>query len=484
MSGLPANFPCPWCGMSYPAKPVLIGKTVRCKGCRNAFILQEDGVARKHVDPGQPAPAAPAQPPASAAVPAPVRPAPPASAPAPAAIAPRPPTQPAVVPPRPAPAKPAPPVAEDEVIEFGDPPKPASSPTPPPAPAADAVETRMPPPDRGSAPKSERLAKARKGKTEQMEAARAKIAADLAAVAAKAANSETAKREERKSERIPKVGSGAAAKPGSDGKQRTRKIVLTDEGMRLHRERLMWVVGSVVAVGVIVLLMMVFSFRSGIRAELDAYTAPVADTRFMAYGSAVRARAWLAATPSQPGGTAIALDLSDAEFTAQRTIDMAPLKDALAQLKGLRPLPGTGMWVAPADATKAATAIAAAPGESPVKALARTRIRAVELSAWAAKLGLDDEDRAVVLDLVAGTPSKDGIDIPRRILDDGEVPEKLLVRAFSGRKGDLRLDLGPPPYKAFSGPYRGLMLRIEGVGWPASWKVLELAALVGDKKRD
>ncbi len=39
------TFACPHCGQSYPIKPVLIGKVVRCTGCKNPFRLREDGIA-------------------------------------------------------------------------------------------------------------------------------------------------------------------------------------------------------------------------------------------------------------------------------------------------------------------------------------------------------------------------------------------------------------------------------------------------------
>jgi hypothetical protein len=43
--GMSGTFPCPWCGTSYPMRPVLVGRTVRCTTCRNAFALRADGQA-------------------------------------------------------------------------------------------------------------------------------------------------------------------------------------------------------------------------------------------------------------------------------------------------------------------------------------------------------------------------------------------------------------------------------------------------------
>lgn len=41
------TFTCPHCATPYPVKPVLIGRVVRCTGCRQPFCLQADGTARK-----------------------------------------------------------------------------------------------------------------------------------------------------------------------------------------------------------------------------------------------------------------------------------------------------------------------------------------------------------------------------------------------------------------------------------------------------
>jgi hypothetical protein len=91
MSG---TFPCPHCGAQYPRKPVLVGKTVRCTSCKNAFILRDNGIADK-VQPAPlpvaaptPTPEAPARPSASApevSSPSPSAPLPAISGPTPAA---------------------------------------------------------------------------------------------------------------------------------------------------------------------------------------------------------------------------------------------------------------------------------------------------------------------------------------------------------------------------------------------------------------
>jgi hypothetical protein len=69
-----ATFACPHCGATYPVKPVLVGRAVRCTACKKPFRLREDGIADAIAEPPVPAVApAPAAPPApEPAPPAPV----------------------------------------------------------------------------------------------------------------------------------------------------------------------------------------------------------------------------------------------------------------------------------------------------------------------------------------------------------------------------------------------------------------------------
>jgi hypothetical protein len=66
-------FACPHCGASYPRKPVLVGKVVRCTKCRNPFKLRPDGIADAVVESG-PVDTKPEAKPAEAAKPAPAAP--------------------------------------------------------------------------------------------------------------------------------------------------------------------------------------------------------------------------------------------------------------------------------------------------------------------------------------------------------------------------------------------------------------------------
>lgn len=476
MSGLPATFPCPWCGMSYPAKPVLVGKAVRCKGCRNAFVLQPEGHAIKVEDP----PAAPAP---AAAPPAPQAAAPVPVAPPPVPVRPPPPTPP---PPRP------PPVAVIEPISVVAPaPKPpAPVPVPRPRPsapaaspgddvldldapsAADVVEvlpqakTLTPPPNKPS----ERVAKR---KTEHLEAARAQMAAQLAEVAEKAANTEVAKREEKKSQRIAKAGGTAvpsSAKP-------SRKAVLSGQGEQHHREMVRMWSGVGIAAAVVLLLIFVFSLRSNVREGLDYYASPVPNeqNRYPVLGDALRSRAWLASAPSMPGGPMLATDLSDASLAAERPIDLETLKPVLAELKDLRLDAALDAWIAPKDLDRARVAVGERRGADAVQAMVVARIRHVPHSKVVERMGLTPEDLILVLDLLAGTPPQTSEPFAKRMLDLGEVPTRLVLRSFTGRKGSLLQDIGRPPYRPVQAAYTGVLMRIEGNGWPIGWRVLYLS---------
>ena len=416
MSGLPDTFPCPWCGMSYPARPVLVGKAVRCKGCRNGFVLQADGVATRIQEPPSPSPSVT---PAAASV-------------SPAA-SPRAPEQKQV---------------EDVVV------LPAPAPAPPPVP-----------------PRSERVAKR---KTEQLEAARAQMAAQLAEIQQKAANSGEAKREERKSERLAKV--GTAVPSSGEAKRSARHAVLTGEGERQHRESRLWLAWLGAAAVIALLLVSVSSLRSSAREALQRYAAPVAAelNRYPLLGQELRARAWLVSASSMENGPFLATDLTDATFGSERSIAFEPLAATLAELKGLRLDPGLGLWLAPAELDKARLLAAGRSGAEAAKLLLPAKLRHAQHSQVLQKLGLADEDALIVVDLLTGEPPRDGEAIAKRLLDRGELPDRVIVRPFHGRRGSLLVDNGRPPYTPVQGPYAGSILRFEGSQWPIGWRVLHL----------
>ncbi len=436
MSGLPDTFSCPWCSMSYPARLVLVGKAVRCKGCRNGFVLQADGVATKIGAPPTQATSRPSAP-APADDVLDLTPDPPAPKPPATALD----IEDAIV------------LARKSLVEevVVQPPKPA-----PPA----------------AQPRSERVMKR---KTEQLEAARAQMAAQLADIQQQAAESDIAKREERKSERIAKSG-GTATGSSGEAKRSARHPILTGEGERRHRELRLWGVWLGAAAVVVLLLLFVFSFTSSTRETLQRYAAPVetGQNHYPLLGELLRARAWLATARSMRNGPLLATDLSDASFGAERTIAFEPLAPLLAGLKGLRLDDGLGLWLAPADLDKARLLTAGRTGAEAVKLLVAARIRHAVHSQVVQKLGLSDEDTVIVLDLLTGTTPQDGEPITKRILDLGELPDRVVVRPFRGRRGSMLVDIGRPPYKTVQGAYSGVILRFEGARWPIGWQVLHL----------
>lgn len=494
--------------MSYPARPVLVGKAVRCKGCRNGFVLQADGVATKIQEP-PPSQVTVSQVSAAAAPPPAVTPKPPA--PPPAVVPPKPPAPPAAAP-RPSPPAqpskpPAPAAPDDDVLDLTpEPPKPKPRPAPapvvPPAPrpAAPALEVEdvvvlakksladdvvVPPKPMEAAsvqtpkpapaaapPKSERVAKR---KTEHLEAARAQMAAQLADIQQKAAESEVAKREERKSERIAKSG-GTATPSSGDAKRSARHAILTGEGERRHRETRLWWVWLGAAAAIVLLLMFVFNLSSATREALQRYAAPVEaeQNRYPLLGDVLRARAWLATAKSMGNGPLLATDLSDASFGAERAIAFEPLAAQLAELKGLRLDENLGLWVAPADLDKVRALVAGRTGVEAAKALIPAKVRHAVHSQVVQKLALSDEDTVIVLDLLTGVAPRDGEPITKRILDLGELPDRVVVRPFRGRRGSMLVDIGRPPYKPVQGAYFGVILRFEGARWPIGWRVLHL----------
>ncbi len=341
------------------------------------------------------------------------------------------------------------------------------SPKPP-----EGIVVQTPKPATAAQPKSERVAKR---KTEHLEAARAQMAAQLADIQQKAAESEVAKREERKSERIAKSGGTATASSG-DANRSARHAILTGEGERRHREMRLWWVWLGAAAAVVLLLVFVFNLSSSTREALQRYAAPVEaeQNRYPLLGDVLRARAWLATAKSMRSGPLLATDLSDASFGAERAIAFEPLAPMIAELKGLRLDDDLGLWLAPADLDKARILAAGRAGAEAAKLLVAARMRHAVHSQVVQKLGLSDEDAVIVFDLLTGTAPRDGEPITKRILDLGELPDRVVVRPFRGRRGSMLVDIGRPPYKPVQGAYYGAILRFEGGRWPIGWRVLHL----------
>lgn len=458
MSGTPASFACPWCGASFPFKPEVVGKPVRCPKCKNALVVQADGTARKLQAAAAPAAAAPAAartPPAPAAKGA-TAPRAASGAPARAPAAPaaaRAPAQPAApVPPRPQASSSPAPAKPDDNIDFD-----AGLPSTPASPPA-AVQ-----------PKTTRTIKR---KSEHMEAVRQQLSASLKDLQDKAAASEVAKREEKRlTDRI--------ARPGAKGKDAKREVqaVLTGEGEREGRRLAWWILGAACVLALALAWWIIASLPDARRDALAAYAAPVppAQNRYPALGNAARARAWLAGAPSMPQGPAIAIDLDDARFGEERRIDLGPRADSIRALKGLQYDAERGLWYPAAEAARVAELVGPRRGAAAVKALAAARIKAIDHEELVRGWNLGADDAALLLDLLLGTPPADGWPVGVRMRERGEVPNQLVVLPFAGERGVLLTDRGHPPYVRHQGPYRGALLRIEGADWPRGWRLLYLA---------
>jgi hypothetical protein len=461
-----ATFVCPYCSASYPRKPVLVGRAVRCTTCKNAFRLREDGIADKI----EMAEAAPAQPPApSVAAPAPIQPpAPiPTSVPkesresaAPAALA-APPAQAA-------PGKPKLPSTGWGLnldVEVDQPDAPAA----PSAPAS--IPTRSPPatiksplPD-GTATtrKSERM------NAQQMEARRA-MAATLATSMSEALKSEAVKREVQ----------GEKAKAKAEGQVgKIGPAVLTNQGVEEAKSRRALWLGFVGALVIGAGLYWLLFSSSPQRAALEAYTAEVDSDRVRAGKriQSIQERAWLITLPPADIGVPPMVDMRDARIGATRTITLTKAKDLIVSIKGLVPVEPGPVWIAPDRIAAVDDLRRPEQKESAfIAAVLKKEKKAVSHPALLealVKTGMTEEDARVVdLFLRGRTDAKGNNTIAKRWLD-GDIPATLQITRFAGTRGSLLLARGAT-FKTQDVEYEGRIARFVSPGWPSEWKVLTI----------
>ena len=293
------TFVCPHCGASYPRKPVLVGRAVRCTTCKNAFRLREDGIADAIEMPGQPAAAAepPPPPPSPPPPPPPQRPA--AASPPRGASAPARPLIPLTLPPglgaspKPKPGAPAGPAfaleEEIEVVEVAAE-RPAAAAAPAASAGAPAKHAGAPAKSSASGPRSSDGARRSSDSltSEQQEARRA-MAATLATSMSAALKAETLKNEEQ------------SAKTGASAEGRVGKIgpaILTGEGVRTARLRRTWWLIAIAACAVLGGCSWLVLHRSPARDALYRYSAAVEGVRNRTDRlTAIQERAWLVALP-------------------------------------------------------------------------------------------------------------------------------------------------------------------------------------------
>lgn len=501
-----ATFACPHCGASYPRKPVLVGRAVRCTTCKNAFRLREDGIADK-VEMDAPAPAQPT------AAPVPVTP-------PPAAV------QPSAPPPSPKPDVPVKPAAPKLAatgwglnldVEVEEPAAKAAAPTK--AAAASAPTKSEPPPaavksplpkDGTSPRKSERMT------VQQMEARRA-MSATLATSMSEALKSEAVKREEQ----------GEKAKAKVEGRVgRIGPAVLTGQGVEEAKSSRLFLLGTI---GVLLLgaaaYWLLFT-DSPERAGLNAYTAEVDPKRIRAGErvQAIQARAWLTGLPPAFVGVPPLIDVRDARIGSTRAINLTAAKELFASLKGLVPVEPGPVWVPPERL--AAINDLRRPDQKPeafIAAVLKREKKAVSNPAFLDQLiktGMSKEDADIVdlfirgrittattepvvtpnipesttpvevegkpdapkpveakpLAVPAAMPTSSSTDNTNPIVKrwmDGDVPTSMLITKFSGTRGTMLLSRGQS-FKTAEVEYDGKLVRFTGAGWPDEWKVLSI----------
>lgn len=403
-----STFPCPHCGATYPLKPVLIGKVVRCTTCKNPFRLGPDGVAVK-VESATPAPAA---------------------------------------------ASPTPPPAP-------------SAPTPPPA----KVVTPSGQPKRNTErivlsgrQHEQRKAMAASLSTAMGDALRAEAVAEAETVA-QPGRPATEKR--TRSARL-----GAAG-----GKGRPGPAVLTGEGEREAANTRRWLLGAVAVVALLALIGWLLTYDGPRRQALEDFVAvvPAKDNVYGRRAEAIQARAWLTADAPGGGGVAPFIDLSRARLARVQSAPGAALLDALDKVKDLTWIAPPGVWInLPAEGRRLA---AAHPGrEAFLREAAKAKLIVLDPAGLRKHLvagGRDELVARVAVALVQGETAPGRNELSARLAQ--KPPERVESCEFSGAGGLLLVDTGSG-YQTRERPFRGVLVRFVGAGWPDGWRVLALEA--------
>jgi len=472
------TFTCPHCQASYPFKPVLIGRPVRCTTCRQAFQLGADGIAvpvaanlvatnrvptravdgtrtRTPLPPSSQAlvrRSGKTPPPSTAAaaspVPAPAKPAPAPVVTTPAAAKPAPAPAPAKPAPAPAPAKPAP----------------APAPKPGPTPATATAPAPAPTTER-STRASSRLNT--RGAADQ--AFRQKLFAGLEEVASQVAIKTAGKTPANEEFEATAKPSADAPSPGLVNVQ----PVLTHSGEQEYRSNRTWLIGSIVVVVVVVIAFRLIG-HSPERLALEAYASPAAVQSGPFHGtffSSLTQKCWLV-------GRALPLrDLGKVSIQSARTIPVGAAKDILKTLVTTKIfLTDRGVWI---DQAAAATAPKLWDPKMDIAgnlaALHAHNIDGVDQHDVVMKCretGLSPDDVDLLMELLLGTTDAKGGNLFMERFRQGDFPATLRVADFSGHGTALiYTDSG---YQAVVIDYDGRLMRVEGKNWPADWQVLDL----------
>lgn len=406
------TFPCPHCGATYPLKPVLVGKVVRCTTCKQPFQLGPDGVAVK-VATATPAPAAPA-------------------------------------------------------------PAPAATPTPPPPAAAGGAPGRTPTPAGGPKRNTERIILSGQQK-EQRKA----MAASLSTAMGDALRAEAA----AEAESVAQPGKPATEKrtrsarmsAAETGKRKPGPAVLTGEGEREAANLRIWLGGALAVAVLVVLLGWLLTYDGPRRQALEDFLAvvPGADNTYGRRIEAIQARAWL--TADAPGGSGVApfIDLPRASLTRVQTAPGTALLDAADKIKELSWLSPPGVWInLPVEGRKLAASVPAR--DAFLREATKAKLIVLDANGLRRHLtsnGRDELTARVAVALVQGETAPGKNAWLARMLQ--KPPDRIESCEFSGERGLLLVDTGSG-YQTRERPYKGVLVRLVGEGWPGEWRVLTL----------
>lgn len=280
---------------------------------------------------------------------------------------------------------------------------------------------------------------------------RKQMAASLAESMGKALESGAVKAEEKKA----KTDSFAKT---PEGQKRSRKVILTGEGERAAENDRRWLLGSLAALVVIIALIWVLNHENSREKAVDAYVSEVS-ARDNVYGKRAQAivnRAWIIAPALNRPAVDPVIGADNPTFSAIITIPASALAP-LVKLKGHRFYRDLGLWAEPANLAKIQSkTLSGTPASTVLKSLANG--------------GLDDDNLAILDQLLHGEPSPTAKDTLAKLIDD--LPPKIKICRVHGTQGSSLIDIGGG-YRIRSGPFTGTLVAFEGPGWSGEWRMLD-----------
>jgi len=432
-----ATFDCPHCGAKYPVKPVLVGKTVRCTTCKNAFRLRADGIADKIEQAAAP----------QSAAPAPAKPSP-APAPIPAQAQ--------------APAKPAP--TSNIVVTAKTEPRTESKPAQPPI-----SRLSVPTPKAGM---TEQQLEARKAMSENLKAAMGDVLGldDPEPEAAPAGKPGTA----RVAPGERKAKSSSYQKTEGGKKAGKSPVILTNEGEREADNNRRWLVGFLITIAVVFAFVLVLMHQNERVTAVAAFTAelPAKELRYGARLEAIRARAWMS-------DVVTFIDLPTPRISSAHDIPSASL-EPLIKLKGLIYVASSERWVTPETAAWLAkqTTLTSEKINAKLERDGAIQVPLAALRKELSDLNLGDDEMTIVLALLTKTPAGTAANpAPKftELIAKGQLPT-IHWCTVSGHGGTHLFDPGQG-YRTATADYRGLLVSFTGDDWPTGWRFMTLAAV-------